>query len=92
MQLEIIAAIETFEAWNQPWTFLEAVKAWPTLIAADRTTLQQIWIEACDARHWQHADNGQNAAAADLALQERFPWLPDHARAQFVRAASFEWK
>lgn len=92
MQLEITVAVEAFEAWGQPWTFLDAVKAWPTLAAADRATLQQIWVEACDARHWQHADSRQNAAAADLALQERFPWLPGHARAQLVRAASYEWK
>ena len=92
VQLEIIAAIEAFEAWDLPWRFLADVTAWPTLTAADRTTIQQIWMEACDVRHWHHADSAQNAAASDLALQERFPWLTEHARAQFVRAASYEWK
>ena len=92
MQPDIVAAIEAFEAWGQPWAFADNVTAWPALTVSDRATLQQIWIEASDARHWQHADNGQNAAAADLALQERFPWLPDRARAQLVRAASYEWK
>ena len=92
MQLDIIAAIHAFEAWDLPWTFLSNVMTWPTLTVADRTTTQELWKEALDARHWQHADSAQNAAASNLALQERFPWLTERARTQLVRAASYEWK
>jgi len=92
MQFDIIAAIEAFEAWSQPWTFMDNVMAWPTLTAADRAATQQIWMEACDARHWAQGNGVQDAAASAQALQERFPWLTESARAQLIRAASYEWK
>lgn len=92
MRADIIAAIEVFEAWGQPWTFLGNVMAWPTLAVADRAMIQQIWMEACDAHHWQHGNGAQDAAAFSQALQEHFPWLTERARSQLVRAASYEWK
>lgn len=92
MRLDIIAAIEAFEAWSQPWTFQSSVLTWDALTVAGRVTAKEIWMEACDARHWQHGNGAEDAAASDQALRERFPWLTERARAQLVRAASYEWK
>ena len=89
MQANIIAAIEAFDAWTLPWTFLDYVMARPTLTSADRTLVQQLWQEACDARHWSHGDGARDAG---LALQQHFPWLTERVRDQLVRAASYEWR
>lgn len=89
MQANIIAAIEAFDAWAQPWTLLDDVMARPTLTSADRELVQKVWQEAGDARHWSHGDGARDTG---LALQKHFPWLTERARDQLVRAASYEWR
>lgn len=90
MHRDILAAVEAFDAWAQPWAFLRSVVSCQTLTAADRAMIHQVWREACDARHWQTAASAE--VVLGQALQERFPWLTERARVQFIRAAFYEWK
>lgn len=90
MQDDIVAAIEAFDAWGHPWTFLRSVVACPTLTVDDRAVVHEVWQVACDAEHWQHTASTQ--MVLNQALRERFPWLTERARDQLIRAASYEWK
>lgn len=86
----VVAAIEAFDAWERPWEFSSSVSGSPTLTPDDRAVAHQVWLAACDARNWQHAASAQTVV--NRTLQEQFPWLTELARAQLIRAASYEWK
>ncbi|MCX4162854.1 MULTISPECIES: hypothetical protein [Paraburkholderia] len=88
----VIAAADAFTNWAQPWAFYESTIAQPDLSASDRATIRDIWSEACNARHWQDASLQECSACAERALHVVFPWLPAQTRAQFVRAASYQWR
>jgi hypothetical protein len=68
------------------------VMAQPALTASDRAIIEKIWLEVCGSSHWRHTDLSQCCATADHALTIAFPWLPEQARAKFVRAAAYQWK
>lgn len=88
----IFTAATAFLDWTRPWTFYDSVMAQPALTASDRATIEKIWLEVCGASHWQHTDLSQGWATADHALSIAFPWLSEQVRAQFVRAAAYEWR
>jgi hypothetical protein len=81
-----------FVDWAHPWDFFDTVIANPGLTASDRADIEKIWLVACGSSHWQSTDLNQGCATADHALMVSFPWLPDHVRAQFVRAAAYQWR
>ncbi|MDH6153575.1 MULTISPECIES: hypothetical protein [Paraburkholderia] len=89
---DIFAVATAFVDWARPWTFFGAVMANPALTASDRADIEKIWLEVCEFRHWLRNDLSQGSASADYALGVAFPWLPDQVRAQFVRAAAYQWR
>jgi hypothetical protein len=89
---DIFAAATAFVGWTRPWTFYDTVMEQPALTASDRAVIEKIWLEVCRASHWQHTDLSQGCASAHHALTIAFPWLPEQVRAQFVRAAAYQWR
>ncbi|ASL02634.1 hypothetical protein XcvCFBP7113P_21945 [Xanthomonas citri pv. vignicola] len=88
----LVGALESFDRWHAPWTFIQAVRA-DHLDAGDRVLLDQAWAAACHADHWMSActlDAG--AAAAEHALSTRFAWLSPLACRHLARAASYAWR
>ena len=88
----ITAAILKFSEWDQPWRFFEIASAYEDLAKEDCQILQVVWNESCNEVHWQETSPTNGCAAADSALIHRFPWLIADARAQLVRAASYQWR
>ena len=91
-ELNINIAAKAFADWAKPWTFYEVASAHEALSDTDREVLGAIWIEACNASHWNLGPFPQGCGAADQALSVQFPWLSADARAQVVRAASYQWR
>jgi len=91
-QSDIFAAATAFTDWARPWTFFDTMMASSALTPADRADIEKIWLEACGSSHWQGTGVSQGCAAADHALTVAFRWLPDQVRAQFVRAAAYQWR
>lgn len=88
----LIEVANTFLDWERPWTFYPAVLNQLSHDSNDPEIFLQIWVEACRADHWQQTDVSKGCDACDSGLKKEFPWLPEDARAQFVRAASYQWK
>jgi hypothetical protein len=88
----IAAAILKFSEWEQPWRFFEIASAHEELTKEDCRVLLAIWNESRNKVHWQETSLTDGCAAADRALINRFPWLIAGARAQLVRAASYQWR
>ncbi|MGC2968702.1 hypothetical protein [Paraburkholderia aspalathi] len=89
---DLIGAAIEFVDWEKPWTFYSAVLNHLSLESDDRAALEDVWAEACRPEYWRDADISKCCDACDHGLRNGFSWLPDDARAQFVRAASFQWK
>jgi hypothetical protein len=89
---DIFEAATAFVDWARPWTFYNTMMAQPALTVADRAVIDKLWLEVCRASHWQHTDLSQCCAIADHALTVAFPWLQEQVRAQFVRAAAYQWR
>lgn len=89
---DLIAAAIKFTDWGEPWTFYAAVLGHVCHDSDDKAIFEHIWAEACRQEHWQRVDLAECCEACDHGLKEAFSWLPEEARAQFVRAASFQWK
>ncbi|AZR31907.1 hypothetical protein DEG02_020925 [Xanthomonas vasicola] len=89
----VVSAVESFDSWQAPWTFIQVVRAAPHLDADDRVLLEQAWTVACHADHWMSGRTLEaGAAAAESALSKRFAWLSPLACRQFARAASYAWR
>lgn len=89
---DLIGAAIKFMNWEKPWTFYSVVRDHLSHDSNDRAVFEHIWAEACRPEHWQHIGMLKCCDASDHALKSGFSWLPEEARAQFVRAASFQWK
>ena len=89
---DITRAALAFQDWDKPWTFESAVLDHLSDALEDQTVLAHIWIEACRSENWQQVDLSKCCDVCHSWLSSKFPWLPEEARAQFVRAASFQWK
>ncbi|MFP3582790.1 hypothetical protein SCB29_04140 [Paraburkholderia sp. SIMBA_055] len=89
---DLIAVAIKFTDWEQPWTFYSTALDQICHDPDDRAIFEQIWAEACRPEHWEHVELAECCDSCDHGLKNRFSWLPEKARAQFVRAASFEWK
>ncbi len=88
----ITAAILNFSEWEQPWRFFEIASAYEDLTKEDCRVLLAVWNESCNEVHWRESSPTNGCAEADRALVHRFPWLIVGARAQLVRAASYQWR
>lgn len=89
----ILQAIERFDAWDTPWEFHASVASTPGLTDADREWLEQAWSVACDRDIWLSAASlAAGVAAAEAALEQRFPSIPVLAVQQLARAASYPWR
>ncbi|PPV08099.1 hypothetical protein XBLMG947_0966 [Xanthomonas bromi] len=89
----VVSALESFDSWHAPWTFMQVVRAPPHLDADDRVVLEQAWTAAGHADHWMSARMLEaGVAAAESALSKRFGWLSPLACRQLARAASYEWR
>jgi len=89
---DLIGAAIQFMDWEKPWTFYSVVLDHLSHDSDDRAIFENIWGEACRPEHWQHVEISKCCEACDHGLKNGFSWLPDEARARFVRAASFQWK
>ncbi|WP_460908384.1 hypothetical protein [Paraburkholderia jirisanensis] len=89
---DVVEATIEFVDWHEPWLFHRFLLKRFDDNADDRTTVDLVWAEACRSDHWRHATISQCCDASDRGLEDAFPWLPEDARRQFVRAASFQWK
>lgn len=89
---DLIEVANAFLDWEKPSTFYPTVLSQLPHDSEDPAIFLQIWAEACRADHWQNADISKGCDACDLGLKKEFSWLPEDARAQFVRAASYQWK
>jgi hypothetical protein len=89
---DLIKAAIAFREWQKPWTFDSVVLNQLSDDSEGQATFRQIWAEACRPDNWQHAEISKCCDACDSGLKNVFSWLPDEARAQFVRAASFQWR
>lgn len=89
---DLVEALNTFLDWEKPWTFYDVVLGRLSHSIDDQEEFERIWVEACRADHWQHSELARGCDACAHALARSFSWLPEVARAQIVRAASFQWK
>jgi len=89
---DLIKTAIAFLDWEEPWTFASVVLNQLSDDSGDRAIFERIWAEACRSDNWQQADIAKCCDACDSWLKRGFSWLPEEARAQFVRAASYQWK
>ncbi|MDQ7982048.1 hypothetical protein QYH69_33015 [Paraburkholderia sp. SARCC-3016] len=89
---DLVRAAIAFQEWGKPWSFDSVVLNQLSDDSDDRAIFMQIWAEACRSDNWQQADISRCCDACDSRLKCEFSWLPEEAGAQFVRAASFQWK
>ncbi|WP_109482343.1 hypothetical protein [Paraburkholderia sp. C35] len=89
---DLIRAAITFQKWEKPWSFDSVVLNQLSDNSEDRAVFMKIWAEACRSENWQQADISMCCDACDSRLKHEFSWLPEEARAQFVRAGSFQSK
>lgn len=89
---ELIKAAIAFRDWEKPWTFASAVLKQLADDSEGRALFGQLWMEACRSDNWQKTDISECCDTCDSWLNHRFSWLPEEARARFVRAAAYQWK
>lgn len=90
---DLISAIESFDCWEQPWTFYESVSSLPTLDSNDRETLNRVWEVAMESEGWRASKDFADASSlANARLASGFPWLTTVARRQLVNGASYQWR
>ena len=89
---KLIEAAMAFLDWEKPWMFHPIVLSQLSQDSEDQLTSEDIWVEACRPEHWQYVDITRCCVACHDGLKNEFSWLPEEARAQFVRATSFQWK
>ena len=90
--LDLIGVAIQFKDWEKPWTFYSVVLDHISHDSDDRAIFERIWAEACRPEHWQYVDISKCSDSCDHGREIGFSWLPEEARVQFVRAASFQWK
>ena len=91
MQSSLLAAIESFDDWNRPWTF------YPTVIqlvsAADSERFETIWSAATSEGLWVTRDDlCKSAEEAEIFIAEKFTELSAKAVRQVVNGAAYQWR
>lgn len=61
---DLIEVANAFRDWDKPWTFYSVVLNQLSHNSEDLNTLSQIWVEACQADHWQQADISKGCNAS----------------------------
>lgn len=84
--------IETFNNWQQPWTFFEAIKTTESLADLELKTLDAIWAVACDQQYWQESAPDEAILSVKSTLSLEFAWLSHKARQHVANAAAYQWK
>lgn len=88
---ELVAAIESFDQWDQPWEFYMSVSS--QLGNTARAELERIWATATETASWSICrDLAHGCSLADARLSSNYPWLPATARQQLVKGASYLWR
>jgi len=88
---QIEEAGRTFDAWQHPWTFHDAVCN--ALDQREKQQFNMIWRAAVNEEHWLLTMTlHQGAVNAEKALSDKFPNLATDVIHLIVNGAAYEWK
>jgi hypothetical protein len=85
-------AIASFQQWERPWEFYDAVFAKLISHKENQQTFENVWLEATNEKYWTNGDLGECCEHAKSELNRVFPFLTTNACSAVANAAAYEWK